>query len=184
MRPWVVWCCSAAVLQVARLVPPLLVASARRVVQRGLMSRPLTIETNARTRANGRKPSRGRAARGRGQSCLRGRLLPRATHRPPQPVRDSQSRGGGKGAHSGQAAALWADLLRKSPRSGKQGLVRHEQAEPRHSFPREAGRQVRVRRLSLSSDFPCLRADKSAVQRGLGESRPAILVRGRLCSLF
>lgn len=68
-------------------------------------------------------------------------------------------------------------------RSGKQGLVRHEQASAQ-AFPREAGRQVLVRRLILSSDFPCLRADKSAMQRGLGESRPAILVRGRLCSLF
>lgn len=91
--------------------------------------------------------------------------------------------GGGAWTPERAGGCVWADLLRKSPRSGKQGLVR-PRAGKAQAFPREAGRQVLVRRLILSSDFPCLRADKSAMQRGLGESRPAILVRGRLCSLF
>lgn len=86
-----------------------------------------------------------------------------------QPARDSQApRGQRAGPHSGRAEALCADLLRKSPRSGKQGLASKTRAGRAQAFPREAGRQVLVRRLILSSDFPCLRADKSAMQRGLG----------------
>lgn len=112
-----------------------------RVPQRGLVGRARAIEKTHATRQMRQNHVVPRRARVQGlpAESVRAPRRPSDHHGPPGAPRLEEG-GRGPGPHSGRAAAQWADLLRKSPRSGKQGLPRHEQAEPRHSRARPGGR--------------------------------------------